>query len=155
MSTSSCMSVAVLLLLVVGLSACVSPQARVGDWERAISTHWTLTKLDGHDPLQTKDASVEPLTLELSGDGRAAGFAGVNRFFGQYESNPLGDLRFGALGSTRMFRDDPVGLMDQEQQYLAALGQVDAFRFQSGQLVLLTAKKKRLVFTPTPEPDPA
>ncbi len=151
--TPSCLSIAALLLLSLGLTACVSRQARVGDWDRVINTRWTLTQLDGRAALQSGETPAEPLTLELSDDGRAAGFAGVNRFFGQYESTPEGTLHFGALGSTRMFRNDPPGLMDQEQQYLAALGDVDTFRVQSGKLVLLSDKKKRLVFTPTTGPD--
>lgn len=135
----------------LGLTGCISPQARDGDWERVVNTPWTLTQIDGKAPLNSADDSPQPLTLELSDDGRAAGFAGVNRFFGSYESTPAGELRFAALGATRMFRDDPPGLMDQEQQLLATLGEIDSFRIQNGKLVLLSAGKKSLVFLPVVE----
>lgn len=143
----------IIALCVAGLSlaGCLSPQARDGDWERVVNTPWTLTQIDGKAPLNSADDPPQPLTLELSDDGRAAGFAGVNRFFGSYESTPTGELRFAALGATRMFRDDPPGLMDQEQQLLATLGEIDSFRIQNGKLVLLSAGKKRLVFLPASE----
>ncbi|MEM1027965.1 MAG: META domain-containing protein [Planctomycetota bacterium] len=140
------------------LTGCLSPQAREGDWEQVVKQAWELTHLDGRRPITAGGETVEPLTLDLSDDGRAAGFAGVNRFFGTYESTPQGELRFAALGSTRMFRAEPPGLMDQEQTYLATLGEIDSYRLQGGKLVLISEGKKRLRFVPAvseTEADPA
>lgn len=137
-------------LVIVG---CASPQAKPGDWERVVQGRWALTHLDGRTPLAHDTQPTEPLTLELSNDGRVAGFAGANRFFGSYESTPTGDLRFAALGSTRMFRDDPPGLMAQEQRYFELLGEIDAYRLQDDKLFLLSDGKKRLVYRPAAEAD--
>jgi len=139
-----------LLLLVStsGLTGCVSPQARDGDWERVVGTTWVLSKIDKRVPLADDANASAPLTLEFSDDGRAVGFAGVNRFFGRYESSPEGNLRFGALGSTRMYRDDPPGLMEQERHLFSILREIDAFRIDRGQLLLFTGNQKRLTYAP-------
>ncbi|MBB6429043.1 META domain-containing protein [Algisphaera agarilytica] len=133
------------------LAGCISPQANEGDWEIVSGQTWNLTRLNGKAPITATDGNLEPLSLELSNDGRAAGFAGVNRFFGSYESTPQGDIQFAALGATRMFRDDPPGLMDQEQAFFETLSAIDAYRLQDGNLILLSAGKKLLVFEPAPE----
>lgn len=141
-------SLGLCLGIVVCLTACAGGQPRPGDWERVVSISWALTKIEGRAPIQSAKKITAPLSLELSDDGRAVGFAGVNRFFGSYESTPEGGLRFAAIGSTRMYHDDPPGLMKQEELYLNAIGQIDRFRIQSGKLILLSDNHKRLVFTP-------
>lgn len=113
-----------------------------GEWSDAIGREWTLTKLDGNAPLDERTP-----TLTLSKEGRAAGLSGGNRFFGTYETPAPGEIQFASLGSTKMYIDDPPGLMEQETQYLSALSEVDAYRVSPGRLVLLSSSKPRLIFT--------
>ncbi len=61
------------------------------------------------------------LNLTVSSDGRAAGFAGVNRFFGKLEISADGGVAAGRFGSTLMA--GPEELMKLEQAYLKALEQ--------------------------------
>lgn len=134
--------------LIVSLAGCASSRVQPGDWSTVVGSTWTLGKLDG----KSLPVVEQPPSLELSGDGRAAGFAGVNRYFGRYESTPGGELSFGALGSTRMYRDQPPGLMEQETRYLQTLGEVDGYRLRGQQLLLMSGGKTRLIFDPDTSP---
>ncbi|MEL7088776.1 MAG: META domain-containing protein [Planctomycetota bacterium] len=131
------------LFLIVAGSVQVGCATGPGDWTDAAEREWTLTRIDGKPPL----AERMP-TLTLAADGRVAGVAGANRFFGTYAQPQPGRITFAALGSTRMFRDDPPGLMQQEQNYLATLGEIDAYRVTPKRLELRSGKKTRLVFEP-------
>jgi heat shock protein HslJ len=112
------------------------------DWSDAIGTPWKLTQLDGRTPL----AERVP-TITLAADGRVAGSSGANRFFGTYETDPSGAIRFGALGSTRMYLDDPPGLMRQEGRLLEVLSEVDGYRLDQDRLRMFSGSDRRLVWT--------
>jgi copper homeostasis protein (lipoprotein) len=84
---------------------------------------WTLTSVGGMAP----DAGAAAPTLTLDpAEHAASGFAGCNQFFGRYVRRGS-DLRFEALGSTRMACAATTGL---ETRYLAALNA--ATRFEAG-----------------------
>lgn len=154
MSLPFARSAALLLFTILGAWGCASSSVEPGDWNTVVDTAWTLHKMDGRAPLTTRDrhAGVEPPTLDLTDDGRVIGFAGVNRFFGTYEATPDGTIRFAAIGSTRMFRDHPPGLMQQENQYFQTLDEIDGYRLRDEQLVLTSGRKARLVYDPPPLP---
>ena len=80
-----------------------------------------------------------PVSLTLS-EGRAYGNAGCNHWFAGYTL--AGEhLRFEAPGSTRKLCAP--ALMEQEQRFLAALGQVQRWDFNAiGQLQLWPASGK-------------
>jgi heat shock protein HslJ len=60
------------------------------------------------------------ISLNFGTDGQVSGHSGCNTYSGGYEANGNA-LKVGPLGSTRMACDNPAGVMEQEQQYLAAL----------------------------------
>ena len=66
------------------------------------------------------------LTVEFDESGRVFGSAGCNRFTAGYAAAD-GGLEITAAASTRMFRADPPGVMEQEDAFLAVLEQVAAF----------------------------
>ena len=136
-----CVGFAAVCLAVTG---CTSPPP--GDWTQAVQREWVLQKINGRSPLPQRTP-----TLSIADDGRVAGLAGANRYFGTCETNPDGSAAFASLGSTRMFLDQPAGLMQQEQAFLAALGEVDEYRVTAEQLLFFADGKKRLVFTPAVE----
>lgn len=60
------------------------------------------------------------VTLNFGTDDHVSGSSGCNNYTGGYETS--GDqLKVGPLASTRMFCEQPTGVMDQEHQYLTAL----------------------------------
>ena len=61
----------------------------------ALAGDWDIRQLDG-DFVR----SEQPYRLSFA-DGRVSGFAGCNRFFGEYSMQD-GTLNFGAIGATRM-----------------------------------------------------
>lgn len=148
-------SAGLLLFAVIGTMGCASSTVEPGDWNTVVDSTWTLRSMDGRAPLSTegRNVGVEPPTLDLTDDGRVIGFAGVNRFFGTYEATTEGAIRFAAIGSTRMHRDNPPGLMEQETQYFQTLSEIDGYRLKRDRLVLLTARKPRLIFAPPPRPE--
>lgn len=72
--------------------------------------------------------------------GRVGGFAGCNRFGGQYEQTG-GGLSFSPLAATRMACMDG---MDTEQQFLDMLGKVKGMKLEGDKLELLDAQGKVL-----------
>lgn len=105
------------------------PSARVVE-ERIEGGTWLVEDIQSRgvlDYLQT--------TLQIAGDGGVSGFGGCNRYFGDAEID--GDqIRFGALGSTRMAC--PAAVMDQESRFFAALELVRRWRVEpTGLLHLL------------------
>lgn len=133
-----------MLCLLLAVATLVGCKTNPGQWDDAVNQNaWQLTKIDGDAPLPRRVP-----TLDFSEDGRVAGLAGANRYFGTYESSPDGAIRFGTLGSTRMILNDPPGLMKQEQHFLEALGAVDTYEVKPSKLVLRADGAVRLVFVP-------
>lgn len=103
-----------------------------------VNTYWKLLELDGR-AIVTPEGMREAHLILASGESRAHGNAGCNRFFGSFES--AGDrLEFSALGTTRMAC--PEG-MDTEQGFLQALGETTRFTI-SGQILTLLAGDRPL-----------
>lgn len=89
-------------------------------------TAWTCIELVGADgrPVAVTD---RPPTLLIGADGRASGFAGVNRFFaeariGNTVSGAIAPLQFGPVGATRMA--GPPERMALEEAFTGMLGSV-------------------------------
>ena len=129
-----------LVALLAGSSACVAGQAGSAS-ERNVSlmgTYWKLTFVG--EPITTAPEMPMP-HLQLSAAGEASGSGGCNRFFGSFELDD-DQLAFAALGSTRMACAQG---MDQEQRFLAALGEVRSFVIRGDRLELRGAKGARLL----------
>jgi heat shock protein HslJ len=105
-----------------------------------VGTTWRLLSIDGRPVL----AGVT-ITAEFTADGRVAGTAGCNRYFGT--AAPKGEhLEVGAFGSTRMFCTQD-GVMAEEQAFLAAFEKVESFSIAGGELRLAgSSGSVRLVF---------
>ncbi len=126
-------------------AGCATPLG--GDWSDAVVQDWTLEKIDGRNAMANSR-----VTIDFSSDGRVVGHAGVNRYFTTYEKDAEGGLRFAPIGATRMYRDKPEGLMEQENRYLKLLESVDAYSVKQDRLTLMSDGKKVLVFEPTLSP---
>ncbi len=118
------------VFLFIFLSACqaqkiVKPDTSLTD------TYWKVISLFG-EGIKTQEGKKE-LSFTLSREKSSIkGFAGCNRFFGQYSSQNNA-LSFSPLATTRkMCRKE----MPKEQQFLKVLSQVNYFKINSETLVL-------------------
>jgi len=119
------------LALVLALNAC----AQTGDpnmTEKELTgTHWWVEDILGGGVIDRSHTTVNFIE-----DGRVAGDTACNRYTGGYEQNG-GQLTFGALAGTR--RACPESIMNQEQRFYQAIGQVRRFRIdeRTGHLHLI------------------
>jgi heat shock protein HslJ len=75
--------------------------------------------------------------MAFSGDGKASGSAGCNRFTAGYAAEGQ-KLTFSPAAATRMMCTAP-SVMEQEQQFLKALEAVATARFEGDRLELRAA----------------
>ena len=80
------------------------------------------------------------LTAVFGQDGSLTGSAGCNTYTGSYESDGDGNISIGPLATTRMMCSDPEGIMDQEQEYLAALQTAARYRIDGTTMEMRTAE---------------
>ncbi len=85
-------------------------------------TKWRLENLAGAGVMDRVQA-----TLEFPGEGTASGNSSCNQFHGTATISG-GDIKFGPLATTRKMCAEAV--MNQEKQYLAALGEADRFEIK-------------------------
>ena len=77
------------------------------------------------------------ITASFGTDGNLTGNAGCNNYNGTYTVNG-NQITIGPLASTRKMCNDPAGIMDQETQYLAALGTAATYQIEGTALELRT-----------------
>lgn len=78
------------------------------------------------------------ITAKFGADGQLTGKSGCNSYFAEYETD--GDkIRIGPTGSTEMACLEPEGLMEQEQQFLTALGTADTYKIRGLNMEMRTA----------------
>lgn len=114
-----------LILLLVALSiSCQTPQVPID------TTEWRLVKMYDED-----FSSIEqPITIQFSAPHKEInGFAGCNRFFGNYELAGAA-IKISGMGSTKMFCQDT---MIVEDNYFKALGDVESYKLKGDKLFLL------------------
>jgi len=105
-------------------------------------SRWALVALEA----QPVDAEPQ-ITLELGADGRVAGFAGVNRYSGEYRMNAGkagGALAFSPLVSSKMA--GPPEQQKLEDQYMSLLQATTGYRAEGGLMELLADGRPTLRF---------
>jgi heat shock protein HslJ len=108
-------------------------------------TAWQLVSYQGPDDAMLPALSVAPPTLSLH-EGQTSGFAGCNRFFGQYQLED-GRLTFGPLAATLMAGSPEQA--KQESAYLKLLAEVQRYEQDDGHLRLYGGGNRLLlVFKP-------
>ena len=123
-------------LLACGGAGEAAPQAEtagetLADEPKLVGVEWVAVSIAG------KPASDEVRsTINFDDEGHVFGEAGCNSFRGGYELEGDG-LSFGPMASTRMFCEGP--RQEQEDRYLAALGNVERFEIAGGELRLFPA----------------
>lgn len=100
---------------------------------RIDAVEWRCTELIGPGGAKV-DVTDRPPSLRIGADGRASGFAGVNRYFAEAKpGNAIAQpepLRFGPVGATRMA--GPPERMELERAFTAMLEGVRSFSVGAG-----------------------
>ena len=125
-----------LLVLMLCLAACD------GDFTMSdVTGKWQLSTMKGQ--LAPADMRAGGVTLEIQEDGKFAGQAPVNRYFGQINAQDK-TFKTGPVGMTMMA--GPPELMDAERDFFAVINDVKSVDVKGGQLTLTGPDGKRLVF---------
>lgn len=101
-------------------------------------TSWEVTGFDNGRQAVVSLVLGSAMTLELGSDGSASGSAGCNRYNSRFQADGT-KLTFEPAASTRKMCVQPEGVMEQEQQFLAALATVTTARIEGDRLELRTA----------------
>lgn len=148
MRNASTLPLLLAVLTALSLIACSATHAG-GDvappggtaWRDVAAHEWRLVEIEGAGPIGGVD-----VTLAFDEEGRLSGHTGANRYFASVEHDMDGRFAAGQAGSTRMFRDDPPGLMQQETRYLEALTRATGYRIVDGRLELVADGAVLLAF---------
>lgn len=84
------------------------------------------------------------ITAFFNEDGEVSGIAGCNDYSASYEVSGE-KITIGPARITRMFCEEPEGIMEQEMQYLAALEMARSYQFEGENLVLMDSEGRRVV----------
>ncbi len=93
---------------------------------------------NGRDGVVSSIISTE-MTAAFGADGTVSGSAGCNRYSAGYHVDGNG-ISIGLPIATRRFCAEPEGIMEQEQDYLTALGTAAAYRRTGNRRVLRSAE---------------
>jgi heat shock protein HslJ len=131
-------AIGALLLGALLLAACGATGASGPAAAGLAGTSWVLSDLNGAAP-------VAEATLQFDAEGRLAGTTGCNRYSGGYSAEGT-SLAVGQLISTKMacMAD---GVMQQETNFLGALGQAASYSIAGDTLTIEAADGASLVFT--------
>jgi len=100
---------------------------------------WRATAINNGKQAVVSVLSETSVTMSFGMDGRVSGSAGCNNYSGPYKSEGA-SLSFGAAALTRKMCARPDGVMEQEQQFVKALGTVATHRIEGNRLELRTAE---------------
>lgn len=101
-------------------------------------TSWRVTNINNGKQAVTSLINHSKLTVDFGADGKLTGFAGCNNYMTRYEVEGK-KMTIKPANSTRKMCGEPVGIMDQEAQFLNALATVATYRFDGKRLELRTA----------------
>jgi heat shock protein HslJ len=96
-------------------------------------TRWTVTNMYTGKGAVVGVIPGTTITLEFDRAGRVSGSAGCNTYSANYRASG-NSLSIDPPGSTKMFCETPEGVMQQEQEYLAALHSAARFTISGNQL---------------------
>jgi heat shock protein HslJ len=101
-------------------------------------TSWTATGYNNGQGAVQSVVSGTTLTADFAAGGTLSGSAGCNTYNAAYTTDGS-KLSIGPVATTRMYCAEPQGVMDQEAQYLAALGTAASYSISGSKLELRTA----------------
>ena len=108
-------------------------------------TEWVLTSLNGNSPVK-----MSRITLTFA-EGMATGFAGCNRYGGEYTMADNGTLTILEIANTEELCLMPKGVMPQEAEYITSLSLATNYSFSEEKLEIFTASGGVLIYAPVSE----
>jgi heat shock protein HslJ len=101
-------------------------------------TSWTATGINNGKQAVVSDAITPTITATFDSDDVLSGFGGCNSYTSTWTTTDPDGLTIGPIGSTLKACEQD--LMDTEQQYFAALGNVATYQLEGNQLTLRDAE---------------
>lgn len=129
--------IALLMLLV--LSGCGIIEGRLGN--DLNGTSWSLESYGGKSLLGDRAMTA------IFESGEVSGSTSCNHYFGAYKING-NQFSVEGLGWTEMACMDPEGIMQQEQEIMALLGDSASYLIDGDKLIIRTSEGYELVFLP-------
>ncbi|MCE5339494.1 MAG: META domain-containing protein [Methanomicrobiaceae archaeon] len=102
-------------------------------------TSWTLASLVGEDGAIVPVLAGTTVTAVFGADGNLGGSAGCNHYGADYTQDGA-NLTIEPAVRTEMYCENPKGIMEQEDRYLALLANVTTHRVESDRLFLSDQK---------------
>ena len=101
-------------------------------------TRWTVANINNGAGAVVGLVEGSRITMDFDTAGRVQGKAGCNTYFANYTAGG-NSLTVARPGSTNLFCESPEGVMEQEQQFLAALQSAATFQIAGDQLQIRSA----------------
>jgi heat shock protein HslJ len=101
-------------------------------------TAWYVTTFNNGNKALVSVLNGTKITAYFSADGNLSGSSGCNDYTTTYQVAGKA-IKFGPITSTKKICSDPAGVMDQENQYMAALDTVSIFNIHDNELALRTS----------------
>jgi heat shock protein HslJ len=101
-------------------------------------TSWQVIGYNNGKQAVTSVLAGTEMDIQFGKDGTVSGKSGCNNYNGPYTVTG-NQIQIGPLASTMMACGDPAGIMDQEQQYLAALATAATYQIEGNVLELRTS----------------
>lgn len=107
---------------------------------------WSLKSYgEQSNPEQVLEGTEVTATFD-SGEGKVSGSGGCNTYFASYEFKG-NNLSISDLAWTEMACISPVGVMEQEQEFLSLLGDAESFQVDDTSLTITCSNGSQLYFT--------
>lgn len=104
-----------------------------------LNTEWRVNSINNGRQAVVRLIDGAKLSLQFSADGNISGSAGCNNFTGSYRIFEK-KLKISSVVATRRFCEHPLGIMEQEIQFLKALESVATFQIEGNLIGLRTAE---------------
>jgi heat shock protein HslJ len=104
-----------------------------------VGRQWHLVMYRNNQGVLSPVVAGTKVTALFDEAGKVSGSAGCNQYFAGYSLEGKG-IVFGPVGATFKYCAEPAGVMDQEQAYVAALGEAATYSVTGAHLELRAAK---------------
>lgn len=127
---------------------CFSCKSNSGTLDKSFSkndtdTVWVLRAIKNKSIVMSDE--YKPITISFNPEAKSFnGFAGCNKFFGNYEEPHKGELVLGDIMSTKMA--GPQTLMELEKLFISTLRKVNAYKLSDKSLELYQNETLALSF---------